>query len=444
MYRMKLCRTSLIFLFGLCIAYHSYSAQPRISKAIISSQLQQPTVSSIFRDSKGVLWIGTQQGLHRFDGANHNIFNSNRSNKNWIPNSYIQDIAEDSDGNLLVAPSSGELLKYNRKEESLHAISQDNIFYGTKLRGLLTSNQGSAWILSDDGLFPWKSRFEQIPGWLRNSDLLNRIGTPTTISEDDSGNILVGGYLGIAIFFLQEETIVSYDLKTLGVPKNAKITALESGSDNTLFFGTSTGNVATVDIFSGNILSQASVAELGPTFISSLLLHQYDLIIATDRGLYSANENLSSIEDLGNQGAELSNTDIYSLYEDGKHIWIGTGDGLDILSFASFDLLNQRNSDVYNDIFAFEEDAQGRIWIGTYTGLYRYDDVTQSHIKVDLRLKNFGFDDQRITTIFSRRNQLWVGSLGGGVKIFNMESGESRSFALNNTNDLAITKILGT
>jgi ligand-binding sensor domain-containing protein len=59
---------SFIFIFGLTAL--SYGAQPRLSKSPLSALIDQPVIAAIYRDSWGFLWVGTQEGLYRFDGAN--------------------------------------------------------------------------------------------------------------------------------------------------------------------------------------------------------------------------------------------------------------------------------------------------------------------------------------------------------------------------------------
>ena len=82
----------LTLAFCLSIVDHAYGAQPRITPSSLSHMLQQPTVTAIHRDGTGILWIGTQQGLHRFDGANLTVFNTDRNSKNWIPDSEIVEL----------------------------------------------------------------------------------------------------------------------------------------------------------------------------------------------------------------------------------------------------------------------------------------------------------------------------------------------------------------
>jgi ligand-binding sensor domain-containing protein len=98
-------------LLSIIILSPVHATQLRLSTSNLSNLLQQPTVTAIHRDNEGTLWIGTQQGIHRFDGATVTVFNSNAdaNQKRWIPDSEIKDIAGDAQGNVFFAtPAMGQ------------------------------------------------------------------------------------------------------------------------------------------------------------------------------------------------------------------------------------------------------------------------------------------------------------------------------------------------
>ncbi len=167
------------------------------------------------------------------------------------------------------------------------------------------------------------------------------------------------------------------------------------------------------------------------------------LIIATDRGLFASDNHLSLMQNLGDTGDGISNPDVYSLFRDGKYIWIGTIDGLDILSFAPFELFNSRNSSVANSVQAFEEDGLGRVWIGTYSGLYIYDDDTRAHSRFNYNIKSDSsvLGSQGVATIANTDNELWLGFFQSGVRIVDVVTSNYHTPDLNNADKMAITKI---
>jgi ligand-binding sensor domain-containing protein/two-component sensor histidine kinase len=420
----------------ISIVHPAYSAQPRLSKSALSSLLQQPTVSAIHRDTSGVLWIGTQQGLHKFDGAKVTVFNSGGVDKNWIPDSEIKDIAEGVDGSLFVATSGGVLLKWDREQEQFDAVTQFGGHESTKLVRLIISKRGDIWLLTKDGLILYDPKFDNTADWILDFSLPDILGKPHVIIEGRSEDLWVGGSSGIVRVFPKSKSLVSFSLDKLGLPNNSEITALEMAGNNVII-GTNTGHLVAWDMVNSRIQTHSTINGSRSFYISEILLYKNFLIIATDGGLFSSNKLLSSFEELGKKDNRPSESDVFSLYRDGEYIWVGTVDGLNILTFGSFELFSSDNSDISNHVLAFEEDQDGKVWIGTYSGLYYYDRTNESHVRITTSL-----DEKRVTTISTHENDLWLGYFQSGLEIVNLGT-EKQPFSRQALfNGMAITKIL--
>ena len=79
--------------------------------------LSQVTVQAIYEDSQGFMWIGTQDGLNRYDGYHFKVFKNNPTNKNSISSNNINCITEDVDGQLYIGTQTSGLSVYNRYSE---------------------------------------------------------------------------------------------------------------------------------------------------------------------------------------------------------------------------------------------------------------------------------------------------------------------------------------
>ncbi|MBK6738972.1 MAG: hypothetical protein IPG64_14340 [Haliea sp.] len=437
---MNACRI-LCIAFGLSIFHSAYGEQPVLTQSRLSGLLQQPTVSAIHRDHEGILWIGTQEGLHRYDGATLTVFNSDESNINWIPESEIKDIVEDSDGNLFIATSSGALLRWSQRLASFKPLIPLSLIGTTKIVRLLASEDGSIWMLSKDGLYSFNQLSETGTEWNLNSELLKQIGIPRDILKDISGNLWLAGDMGIACLLAKANLLLTFDTAKLGLPENSSPTALGLLRDNKLIIGTDHGEMIIWDIEFSKSIVHAKLNNDYQTHISKLLLYEDRLIIGTDRGLYLSNEQLSYIYGLEESEEGLSNPNIYSLFRDGKYIWVGTIDGLDILSFSPFELFNTKNSGISEDILAFEEDFDGHLWVGTYDGLYSYNASTGSHSKLTINAKS-AVQAQRISTIAAEKNALLLGMIRGGAIIIDKITGNAKAQKLSSISNVGITKIL--
>src|ERR1700761_8876277 len=76
--------------------------------------LSQINVACIMQDSRGFIWIGTRDGLNRYDGYKFTVYNHSFQDKNTISNNQIADFVEDKEGNIWIGTLAG-LNKYERK-----------------------------------------------------------------------------------------------------------------------------------------------------------------------------------------------------------------------------------------------------------------------------------------------------------------------------------------
>jgi ligand-binding sensor domain-containing protein len=147
---MQLRDTALVLICSFLIATQSNAAQPRLFQSPLSNNLIESTVSAIHRDSQGVLWIGTKRGLHRFDGSAVTIFSSKMTNRNWIPANVIYDIAEDREGNLLVATKGGGLLEWSKSSQQFEVSAISKANKEADFVRVYTSVQGNIWLGTED------------------------------------------------------------------------------------------------------------------------------------------------------------------------------------------------------------------------------------------------------------------------------------------------------
>ncbi len=65
--------------------------------------LSQATARAIAQDSSGFLWIGTQDGLNRFDGHAFRVYRHDRSDPHSLAQNHVWAIVPDHDGDLWIA-----------------------------------------------------------------------------------------------------------------------------------------------------------------------------------------------------------------------------------------------------------------------------------------------------------------------------------------------------
>jgi ligand-binding sensor domain-containing protein len=104
----------LLFLKGqlfICFSQPSF----RFEHFTTEQGLSENFIYSIIQDSKGYLWIGTHDGLNRYDGYSFKKYRHNPADSNSLPNNTINSICEDGNGNIWIGTNGG-LCRYNPTE----------------------------------------------------------------------------------------------------------------------------------------------------------------------------------------------------------------------------------------------------------------------------------------------------------------------------------------
>jgi ligand-binding sensor domain-containing protein len=93
----------LIFLFTILFIYYSAGQSYLLSLLPVEKELPSRQITSIFQDSKGFIWIGTEDGLNLYNANSVKIFKHDVKNQKLRLNNYIQNVCEDKTGNIRIS-----------------------------------------------------------------------------------------------------------------------------------------------------------------------------------------------------------------------------------------------------------------------------------------------------------------------------------------------------
>ena len=152
-----------LFLLAVC-AKNILQAQSsyRFKNYTINEGLSQSSVTCVIQDKSNAIWIGTQDGLNRFDGKTFEIFNSD--NTKGIESEYIRCSAKTLDENLWFGTLNG-LTKYDFKKEKFKTFS---FLKNTPLQveKIAVDKAGNLWLASlTSGLLLFDSKTEKITSY---------------------------------------------------------------------------------------------------------------------------------------------------------------------------------------------------------------------------------------------------------------------------------------
>ncbi|HZV42958.1 MAG TPA: two-component regulator propeller domain-containing protein, partial [Saprospiraceae bacterium] len=142
----------------LLLARLSILAQPSNASFLhytTDQGLSNDHVRFIAKDKLGFLWVGTVNGLNRFDGRTFKIFRHNPKDPNSIPNDNITGITASPDGSLWIATSGG-LCKIDPHALSIQRIpmpENEDTIKNDVVTVVLFDSKGYAWTTSETGIY---------------------------------------------------------------------------------------------------------------------------------------------------------------------------------------------------------------------------------------------------------------------------------------------------
>ncbi len=207
--------------------------------------LSQNTAFSILFDSKGFMWIGTMNGLNRYDGYEFKIFRSSAENPVNFTNNRITRLWEDQRGFIWMETYDGFYHFFNSVNETFSSIPSYEGFTG-KNEAMKIFLQYSSDILllgsSVSGLFLLKYDSHDKTYIIRHFEETENNSIPNNrinfIYSDTYGNVWIGTRNGLS--FIAKNSLISDNPLFINILQDAIFTSVCELSDK-LFFGTNAG-----------------------------------------------------------------------------------------------------------------------------------------------------------------------------------------------------------
>ena len=382
----------------------------------IKQGLSEQKVYKLLQDSKDYIWLGTANGLSRFDGKKFENFTS----RNNLAPGGVKSIIEDSLGYIWFGHMNGGISRYDGQKfeqatfDSLTITSdvtgivciKDKIWFtsykdGTirsefpvkdikhirgkqfmgkdglsdQVYGATVNHEGSIICVSDVGLRRYNTEENKFENY--RMPHMTTYFSSNCLLEDKKGNIWFGtNHGGIYKYIMSESRMVYYDLIKKGFSSNT-ISCLYEDSHGWIWAGTWGGGIAVFD--GDNIL-------------------KFD----TRNGLKATNIN-DIIEDI-----------------EGNILIADQSNGLTIFKGDAFETINEKEILPDPNVNAIYRDLTGAIWFGTNAGISRYFPGSSKKHVIYNKANNLLFDDIRFLRE-DRDGNLWIGANEGGVILYNMK-----------------------
>ncbi len=378
-----------------------------------NSGLQQNSVLSMVHSKDCYMWIGTYEGLCRFDGLHFTVFD--KSNTPEIQNNGMLVMAEGPDGALWVGTPNGLLC---RRDGNFRNYTTADGLAGDFILSLVFDLQGRLWIGTTQGLCRLQNGvFSRVTG----TD-----GTkPSYISAlcvDRSGALWVGTSAGL--FAYRDGRFTPHVLP--GGQSDNTIWSLCAARDDTLWIGAA-GDFL-FSLRQGEVRSYSRKHNLSGSRVRVIYEDRRGTLwVGTDNGGLNRFRG-GAFTSLG-QRHGLSNDSVRALVDDHEgSLWIGTfGGGLNRLKDDRYIFYNSRNGLPVDMTRSVLQDRQGDFWIGTIGGgLVRFGSGRFQIFGTAEGLKN-----QRVWSIAQGNDgAIWFGTYGGGL--YRLQDGKINIWSTRN------------
>jgi ligand-binding sensor domain-containing protein/signal transduction histidine kinase len=412
--------------------------------------LPQNSVYAMVQSRDGFLWLGTDEGLVRFDGLRFVVYD--RSNTPALVDQSVFALHEGRDGSLWTGTDRGGLTRLKGGQFSHYGT--DKGLPAARVQAITDGASGTLWVglrgaglarLAGDRFELFGTReglssnnvlsvFEDTRGqlWVGTDRGLDRFENGRFVASEGSSQLAAGGvraiyedtsrrlWIGVVGGEMDETRVAAGGLSVYengrfrrvrqpaGLPSGG-VTSMVEDADGSLWLGTPGGGIARVR--QGRYESWSHVGTQAADMVYALARdREGGLWIGTQPGglhrLHSSAFRTHTKKD------GLVDEVVESLFED-RHgtVWVGTHGGVCRRNGTRLTCLTSADGLADNRVNAIAEDADGTVWLGTASGLNRVQNGTITRYTT-----RDGLPADNINALLrDRSGVLWVGTWGGGV-----------------------------
>lgn len=470
----------------------------RVDHIGVNNGLTQGSVYSMLKDSRGFLWFGTQDGLNRYDGHRFRTFqptslpvspaDSARLPSGAIRGINILGIVEDPEGNLWIGTEDG-LNRYDRRRDRFDCFlatgpakkqlfsrtvpfhaSQTELLYLSDAEGLVRFNYkthrktiisadirlnqeydlpnstvltatGDVWLHAPRGLIRYNLHNRTLSRYFSDRPD-NRFGPARIVFSffvDARGIAWLGTDTGLIRFDYHHHTFQSYDWQ--GTQPVSAVYSIAPDRRGRLWLGTQRNGVlyfdershlfGQVDVFT-NVNQRLSEFEINKVYVDDLGIIWANVDpnglarIIPDAFLFNGLTKRQSVA-LPSPEQRLSSYTIRGFLEERfDRVWIATSNGIDVINPQTNQVVkryltgqNQGALPLHNIARSIYRDPQHRIWVGAPGGVLAFDPEKQTFKPIPFSDKTSHVTDNYVRNMISIDDSTLVAATEDGLYSLN-------------------------
>jgi PAS domain S-box-containing protein len=374
-----------------------------------SSELTGTDISALFTDHKGYLWVGTANGLNRYDGYNFISFRSYKKDSNSLSYPAVQTINEFADKQLLIGTTEG-LNLYSFDNNNFKRISIDSSLSNLKkknsIRCLAQQKDGKTIVGTSDGILQYDPSRKKLVGYNNTKTSLFSGYVIQSMCIDEMGNIWAGTKKiledGGLLF-----RVLKYNVKE---KTTEELVLTEYGSTGHVGISCDKNNLIWVAIDNGVMSIDPKTMIKTPYYAPSGWFSNVSYFHSKDGFIY--------------QGYWSFGVTVFNVKE------------------KTFELIkndpDNSRSLMNNKVWALHKDHNGVLWFGTEVGLQKQ---SNKRVKIDIINRNTTnnlISSNQLLSVWSSRkykSKILFGIDGDGFSIYDEATKKIESHGFGNRNN---------
>lgn len=413
-----------------------------------SETISNSLISVIYQDSIGYVWIGTSDGLNRYDGNTVNIYRHERGNKRSLSFNEVLSVCRDAKGHLLVGTRKTGLQQYHYDSNDFTSIPI--VKENTGVTQIYTSPDGRTFIITVRyGI--WSLTWNGESPIVKPANILPSHVSANQMVADDLGRLwFIGSYNRV---YCSVGGAIAIPIKVEGTFSDVRFTHVFVDDHGVVYAGTENHGVYVYDTMTRFMRPRFTNIQKPVSDIAQA--DGTHLFVATDGGGMKIVDTITGL--IQPAFAYLSKSDmsqdkVVSIYRNKQgDLWVGAfhkgfylcprinyGFGRLVPSFI------KRQTDG-NNVTAIASDAEGGVWAAIEgNGLYYFDKngYQKYHYPYTAGVK--GIPSDILSLMLSSDGRLWVGSFIGEVGWIDTASGNfTRLSSFTKAKGIDFTRISG-
>jgi ligand-binding sensor domain-containing protein/signal transduction histidine kinase len=465
-FQMKRFYFFILFFHVICLFPNSISnvyAQPvnlHFKHLTPDDGLSSSSIECIIQDYKGFVWIGTYDGLNRYDGFSFSVYKNNPADSASLIDNHIISMLETKDGNLFIGTNSG-LCMYNRKNDCFlnYLYDRSSPLSGKRcvVSNIAEDALGNLWLATDMGLIYFDRINNRIIQFTHDPKRAESLSCDyvNAVWIDKLNRLWVGTREGLNLFLSETGTfqhIFQVENEVSGI-HDLFISNMTGDLLGNLWIGCKEG-LFCVENYAANKIGPMKHFQHNPQDKNSLSINQVGSLFVDDKNnLWVGTENSGlNLFDRKNNSfwhyhkddydpMSLNNESINAIYNDKTgNMWVGTfSGGLNVTtknreSIVHFQVLPGAPFSLsYNTVTCFLEDHNNQYWVGTDGGGLNFFD-SQTNRFLCYNIDNSSLSSNAILSMIEdSKHLIWLGTWAGGLVCFDTKTKSFKSYTTGNS-----------